>query len=205
MTRPHRFLEPVRSVKRENSMKYEVLIEDSFYHIYNCGNNKENIFIEEQNYIYFLQLAKKYLSKTADILVYCLLKNHFHFLVKTKENRKSKEISQSFSNLFNAYSKSINKKYGRSGSLFKDRFSRVKLDSEEYLRKLILYIHLNPTHHQFVGDFRTYKHSSYNSILSDKKTSLLRDYVINIFEDKQNFIDSHKIKEVTILESLTLE
>jgi REP element-mobilizing transposase RayT len=186
-------------------MKYEVLIEDSFYHIYNCGNNKENIFIDEQNYIYFLQLAKKHLAKTSDIVAYCLLKNHFHFLIKTKETIASKKISQSFSNLFNAYSKSINKKYGRSGSLFKDRFSRIQLDNETYLKNLIIYIHLNPTHHQFVDDFRIYKHSSYNSILSDKATSLLRDYVLNIFEDKQNFIDSHKIKEVTILESLTLE
>jgi REP element-mobilizing transposase RayT len=135
-------------------MKYEVLVEDSFYHIYNCGNNKENIFIEEQNYDYFLKLAKKHLFKTSDILAYCLLKNHFHFLIKTKENSSSKEISQSFSNFFNSYSKSINKKYGRSGSLFKDRFSRIRLENEEYLKNLILYIHLNPTHHQFVADFR---------------------------------------------------
>ena len=191
--------------KKLIDMKYEVLIEDSFYHIYNCGNNKENIFIDEQNYIYFLQLAKKHLAKTSNIVAYCLLKNHFHFLIKTKETIASKKISQSFSNLFNAYSKSINKKYGRSGSLFKDRFSRIQLDNETYLKNLIIYIHLNPTHHQFVDDFRIYKHSSYNSILSDKATSLLRDYVLNIFEDKQNFIDSHKIKEVTILESLTLE
>ena len=186
-------------------MKYEVLVEDSFYHIYNCGNNKENIFIEEQNYSYFLKLAKKHLSKTSNILSYCLLKNHFHFLIKTKEEIIPKEISQSFSNLFNAYSKSINKKYGRSGSLFKDRFSRIKLDSEEYLKNLILYIHLNPSHHNFIDDFRKYKHSSYNSILSDKPTSLLREYVLNLFENKQNFIDAHKIKELNIIETITLE
>ena len=186
-------------------MKYEVLVEDSFYHIYNCGNNKENIFIEEQNYPYFLKLVKKHLLKTCDILAYCLLKNHFHLIIKTKENILSKDISQSFSNLFNSYSKSINKKYGRNGSLFKDRFSRIKLDTEEYLKNLIIYVHLNPSHHEFIDDFRNYKHSSFNSILSDKHTSLLREDVIKIFEDKQNFIDSHKIKEVSILESLTLE
>ena len=128
-----------------------------------------------------------------------------HFLIKTKENITSKEISQSFSNLFNSYSKSINKKYGRSGSLFKDRFSRIKLDNEEYLKNLILYIHLNPIHHQFVDDFRVYKHSSYNSILSNKPTDLLREDVINLFEERKNFIDAHQIKEVNILEILTLE
>lgn len=186
-------------------MKYEVLVEDSFYHIYNCGNNKEDIFIEPQNYAYFLKLAKKYLLEVCDILAYCLLKNHFHFLIKTKENIVSKKISQSFSNLFNAYAKSINKKYGRSGSLFQDRFSRIKIDSEKYLMNLVLYIHLNPTHHNFVDDFRNYKHSSYHSILSDKPTSLVRVYIIEIFNDKQNFIAAHKIKEVTILKMITLE
>jgi len=186
-------------------MKYEVLLEDSFYHIYNCGNNKENIFIEVQNYSYFLKLVKKHLAKTSDMIAYCLLKNHFHFLIKTKENIASRGISQSFSNLFNAYSKSINKKYGRSGSLFKDRFSRIKLENENYLKNLILYIHLNPTHHQFVDDFRTYKYSSYNSILSNKPSDLLREDVINLFEDKQNFIDSHRIKEVNITQTITLE
>ncbi|WP_299666999.1 transposase [uncultured Polaribacter sp.] len=186
-------------------MKYEVLVEDSFYHIYNCGNNKEDIFIEGQNYLYFLKLVKKHLTKTSDILVYCLLRNHFHFIIRTKEGVLSREISQSFSNLFNAYSKSINKKYGRSGSLFKDRFSRIKLDSEAYLKNLVLYIHLNPTHHNFIDDFRNYKYSSYHSILSDKSTDLLREFVIALFDDKQNFIDAHKIKEVSILESITLE
>ncbi len=186
-------------------MKYEVLVEDSFYHIYNCGNNKENLFIVEKNYAYFLSLTKKHLVNTCSILAYCLLKNHFHFVVKTKDKVSSKQISQSFYNLFNAYSKSINKKYGRSGSLFKDRFSRIKLDNETYLKQLILYVHLNPRHHKFIDNFRNYKHSSYHSILSDKPTSLLREFVLNIFNDKQNFIDAHKIKEIVILESITLE
>jgi REP element-mobilizing transposase RayT len=186
-------------------MKYEVLVEDSFFHIYNCGNNKENIFIEEQNYTYFLSLVKKHVLKTSDIVCYCLLKNHFHLLIKTKENITSKEISQSFSNLFNAYSKGINKKSGRTGSLFQDRFSRIKLGNEQYLKNLIIYIHLNPTHHKFVDDFRTYKYSSYTSMLSSKQTDLLRAFVLNIFEGKQNFMEAHKIKEVNILDSITLE
>ena len=122
-------------------MKYEPLIPDSFFHIYNCGNNKEDIFKEEKNYYYFLSLLKKYILPTCEVFAYCLLKNHFHLLVRTKDNIRNKEISQSFSNLFNAYSKSINKAYDRSGSLFKDRFSRIKVDSESYLKDLIVYIH----------------------------------------------------------------
>jgi REP element-mobilizing transposase RayT len=186
-------------------MKYEVLVEDSFYHIYNCGNNKENIFIEEQNYVCFLKLAKKHLFKACDILAYCLMINHFHFIVRIKEKVDSKVISQSFSNLFNAYSKSINKKYGRTGSLFKDRFSRIKLDNEEYLKNLIIYIHLNPVHHKFIEDFSSYKYSSYQSILSTKKTSLDRSFVIDLFEDIGNFIQAHQLKQNNITEKYLLE
>ena len=66
-------------------MKYEVLAEDSFYHIYNKGNNDENLFIDEKNYGYFLQLLKKHVLSVCNILAYCLLRNHFHLLIKTKE------------------------------------------------------------------------------------------------------------------------
>lgn len=186
-------------------MKYEILLEDSFYHIYNCGNNKENIFLENDNYDYFLGLVKKHITPVSEVLAYCLLKNHFHLLVKTKEDIDSKKISQSFSNLFNAYSKSINKKYDRMGSLFKDRFSRIKIENEEYLRNIVVYIHLNPTHHGFVEDFKDYNYSSYKSYFSIKSTSLYRDYIINLFGDLLNFKYNHEEKQLKILDKLTLE
>lgn len=56
-----------------------------FYHVYTRGNNRENLFFEEKNYDYFLQLYKKYISPFADTYAYCLLRNHFHFLIKVKE------------------------------------------------------------------------------------------------------------------------
>jgi REP element-mobilizing transposase RayT len=186
-------------------MKYEPLISDSFFHIYNCGNNKEDIFIEEKNYVYFLSLLSKHIIPVCDILAYCLLKNHFHLLVKTKNNISSKVLSQSFSNFFNSYSKSINKSYQRSGSLFKDRFSRIKIDTESYLQDLIVYIHLNPKHHGFTEDFQLYKHSSYKSILSSKPTLLLRAYVIKLFDDKENFVSVHLAKQLMVNEKLYLE
>jgi REP element-mobilizing transposase RayT len=56
-----------------------------FYHVYNRGNNKQPIFFERRNYIHFLSLFKKYLSGYADVYAYCLMPNHFHFLIKVKE------------------------------------------------------------------------------------------------------------------------
>ncbi len=186
-------------------MKYEPLIEDTYYHIYNCGNNKENLFIEEENYSYFLKLIKKHILEVSDILAYCLLKNHFHLLVKTKPNIESKKISQHFSNLFNAYAKAINKKYNRTGSLFKDRFSRIKISNEDYLKFLIIYIHTNPVHHNFIDNFSKYKHSSYSSLISTKPTLLNRDFVISLFDDVTNFKFVHNKKQLTIIEELVLE
>ena len=56
----------------------------SFYHIYNRGNNKEKIFFEEKNYRHFLKLFDKYLSPYVDVYAYCLMPNHFHFLIRVK-------------------------------------------------------------------------------------------------------------------------
>ncbi len=186
-------------------MKYEPLTEGHYFHIYNCGNNREDIFIEEKNYNFFLSLLKKHILPCSDILAFCLLKNHFHLLVYLKEDFNSKSISQCYSNLFNAYAKAINKSYNRTGSLFKDRFSRIKIMDESYLKSLVVYIHTNPTHHGFVDDFKTYKHSSYKSIISKRPTSLDRDFVLNLFEDRENFQFIHNNKQLKIKEELLLE
>jgi putative transposase len=60
------------------------MVQGSFYHIYNRGNNKENIFFEERNYQHFLNLFDKYLSPYVDVYAYCLMPNHFHFLIRVK-------------------------------------------------------------------------------------------------------------------------
>lgn len=185
-------------------MKYEPLISDSFYHIYNCGNNKENIFIEEKNYSYFLQLLKKYVLPIGHIWSYCLLKNHFHLLIKTKEGFKDKAISQAFSNLFNAYSKAINKAYNRTGSLFRDRFLRIKIYDEIYLKKVIIYINANAVHHGFVNKAEDYKHCSYLALISDQQTLLERDDVIELFDTKENFKLVIQQKQ-ELIEELALE
>lgn len=62
------------------------LLPGRYYHIYNRGNNRENIFHEERNYDYFLKLFAKYILPIADTYAYCLLKNHFHFLIRIKED-----------------------------------------------------------------------------------------------------------------------
>ena len=67
-------------------MKEEELVSGQYYHIYNCGINGENLFREKENYDGFRSLMDKYILPVADLLAWVLMPNHFHFLVRIKEN-----------------------------------------------------------------------------------------------------------------------
>ena len=179
-------------------MKYEPLQQDRYYHVYKRGNNKQHIFFETKNYFNFLNLVKKYIIGVCDIYAYCLIKNHFHLLVKTKEKLPNKIISQAFSSCFNAYSKAINKSYNRTGSLFQERFRRKMITEESYLRTLIIYIHLNPETYKIIGDFTKNEFSSFNSLISEKQTLLNRQVVLEIFGDRENFKLLHLNRNIEI-------
>ena len=166
-----------------------------YYHIFNRRNNRENIFIEERNYRHFLQLYAKYVEPVADTYAYCLLRNHFHLLVriKTEEEQNPQTFgvclptpkvlnpSQQFSNWFNAYAKAMNKAYGRTGSLFERPFGRIPVTSDTYFAQLVVYIHRNPEKHGLVDDFRDWPYSSYHALVSAKPTHLKRDDVLDWF------------------------
>ena len=182
-------------------MPNDILQAETIYHIYNRGNNLENIFIEERNYNYFLSLLKKYVLPIAEIYAYCMLKNHFHVVLKIKDESELPEkyrhkIHLPFSNMFNTYTKSINKAYNRTGSLFQEHPKRNKVENEDYLRQLIVYIHLNPLKHKFLNQFELYNHSSYPSYLSNAASNLEREYVFELFGGKENFIYFHNENQI---------
>jgi len=132
--------------------KIESLQHGKYYHIYNRGINGCKLFYEDENYNYFLKLYEIHIDSIAETYAFCLMKNHFHFLIRIKEENEIltkliKPPHQYFSNLFNAYTKAINKKYERNSSLFQRTFKRKLIDSEDHLKNLILYIHTNPIHH----------------------------------------------------------
>jgi len=181
--------------------------EGYFYHIYNRGNNGGDIFFDKENYEYFLKLLVKYIIPIADIYCYCLLKNHFHLLVRIKEidDVRSDELSyrttkkplsvnasKQFAHMFNAYAQAINKRYSRTGSLFEKPFERKRITNEDYLRQVILYIHHNPIHHSFSISIENYKWSSYKSILSTSASKIKREEIIQLFDSPENFIYCHE-------------
>jgi hypothetical protein len=202
------------------------LVHGNFYHIYNRGNNSENIFPQERNYAYFMDSWWKHISLIAETWTYCLLRNHFHAVVYVKEQsdltgltknstspnlrvdkdksptassedlsglkRKLKGPSQYFSNFFNAYSRGLNIATQRTGTLFERPFKRILIDNENYLMRLIVYIHQNPQKHGFVIDFKDWNYSSYNSIIGNNPTRLQRDKVLQMFGSREDFIRIHQ-------------
>jgi len=192
-----------------NNYRKEPLVTGKYYHIYNRGNNGINIFFEPGNYEYFLKLYQKYIHPVAETFAWCLMKNHFHFLVyirpeneilietleySTVEKPKISDASKQFGHLFNAYTQAINKKYNRTGSLFEKPFERKLVTSEKYLKNLIHYIHNNPVHHGFCEHINDYPWSSYDTILSNKPTKLKRDNVIEMYGSKEDFVTYHNNK-----------
>ena len=183
----------------------------NYYHIYNRGVNRCNLYYTNENYRYFLRQYEKYIAPVADTYAWVLLKNHFHLLVRIKEISEI-NISQLpipkklqnlnipvalkaphlyFSDLFNAYAQAINIQENRTGSLFQRPFLRKEVDNSEYFKQLVVYIHTNAQLHGFIDDFRDYPWSSYGTMLSLKPTRIQREKVIGWFNSKGEFIDHH--------------
>jgi putative transposase len=190
----------------------ELLTPGEIYHVYNHANGNENLFREARNYPYFLDKCLKYLTPVAELYAYCLLPNHFHFLLKVKEegvlNRQGFEnlegceryVSRQFSNLFNSYSKSINKAYNRMGSLFVPRFKRKLISSDDQFRQTFLYIQLNAVKHGFVKHEDDWPYSSVHYFKSNELSELIRrDFVFEKFEGFENLLFCIKEKRERIL------
>ena len=182
------------------------ILHGNYYHIYNRGNNGIDVFLDNNSYYYFLRLYAKYFEPVAETFAWCLLKNHFHLLVRIKnkneidesqltynttEKPKVIDPSRQFSHLLNAYTQAINKRHNRTGSLFETTFERKLVTNEKYLQQLIFYIHNNPVHHGFVKQMSLYPWSSYDTVTSDKPTKLMRAEVIELFSDLENFVYFH--------------
>jgi REP element-mobilizing transposase RayT len=191
------------------------LVHDTYYHIYNRGNNRETLFKEERNYRHFLKLYAHHVHPVVETFAYCLMPNHFHMLVRVRSEKEIEERqrdaaekaqriseplkilrpSQQFSNLFNAYTKAINKACQRTGSLFEHPFGRIPVTDDAYFRQLVTYIHRNPQKHGFVTDFRGWPWSSYPAIISNQSTKIQREQVLAWYQNRTGFTQTH-LKDV---------
>jgi len=168
------------------------------YHLYNRGNNKQDIFFDDENYIFFLKQFDKYLTTKLDVLAYCLMPNHFHLLVRIKiidglaEADVSRQTTKAMRDFLISYSKSVNKKYSRSGALFQPKFKRKEVDNDFYFSWLVQYIHLNPVKAGLCKEPAEWRYSSYNAVTSGKSTKIHAEEIIHWFGSLKEFIRIHK-------------
>ena len=110
-----------------------------------------------------------------------------------------------FSHLFNAYTKAVNIRFHRTGSLFEHPFRRIRIESENHLKYLVYYIHHNPIHHGFCEHYLDYPWSSYITMISPKKTKLSRAEVLEWFGHKEKFEKYHAVEQLEKLNELKID
>jgi len=172
--------------------------EKEYYHCFSRGTEKRKIFLSNKDYERFIALLficnnkekvhlSNYSSKNrqnifnikrdetlVDIGVYCLMSNHFHLLLHEKEEGG---ISTFMQKLMTAYTMYFNTKYKRSGALFSGRFKAEHADTDNYLKYLFSYIHLNPV--KLIQ--RDWKDNGIKNITKAKKFS--EEYVFSSYLD----------------------
>jgi len=196
------------------------ILGDRYFHIFNRGNNGQQVFFTEENFKYFLRLFYQFMFPYVELLAYSLMPNHFHFLIKTKnsifllkdgipsytdnEVEIGKVVSNQFRRYFITYSMAINNQEKKTGSLFSKNFKRLEIEDEEYLRYVTFYIHINPQKHGWIEDFRKYRYSSWSAFNSNKTTHLNRSLLIELFGGHDEFQNYHQFlheeREFNLLE-----
>ena len=176
-------------------MQFEVA---HLYHIYNRGNNKQRIFFTRENYLYFLNKVNKYISPYCDILSWCLMPNHFHFLVHANDETVKivKEIpininalTEGFRLSLRSYTQGINKQENRTGNLFqqKTKFTCITEGSVNYGYTAFQYIHQNPLKANLVTRLEDWEFSSFADYINLRNGHLCnKELAFTLFEFREN-------------------
>lgn len=176
----------------------------TFYHIFNRGINGEKIFYSSEDYSRFLSDYETKLSDYVDTFSYCLIPNHFHFLIRTGDDCKA--ISNQFKLFFSNHSMKINESQNRYGSLLTKPYKRNPVVDERYLQRMFFYIHNNPLHHCICDDPLFYQWSSYETLMSNKNTFLKREEALSYFGGKSGFRNFHnELSSLTLREKGVME
>ncbi len=187
---------------------YTKFEECKFYHIYNRSVDRKPMFKSEENCKYFLRKYNQYLSGATDTYAFCLLGDHFHFLIRIQESLSSRFpagktaneiVSHQYQKFFQCYAMAFNTQHDRIGTLFQTPFKRALIDDEQYLPQLVYYIHANPEFHRLTDNFKEWKWSSYKKIINERSSKLKKLEVLNRFGGIDEYIRSHSEKsEVTL-------
>ena len=190
------------------------------YHIFNRGNNRQRIFFERENYLFFLRRMRKYLMgvqtsevlKTSEVcthpvtvIAYCLMPNHYHLLVQLNDDELSRQIMR----LSVSYTKAINKRYKRVSALFQGQFKAVPVDTDEQLLHLSRYIHLNPVLAGIVKHPHDWEFSSYREYVGLREGTLpVPDVVLSQFASHRTyraFVEGYSEQDRRVIEHIAID
>ena len=201
------------------------------YHIFNHANGFENIFIEDENYRFFLEKYQQYILPIAETYAYCLLPNHFHLVVRIRRREVLEEvfrnfkstnfskfpnlekvevtdnmieyyISKQFANLFSCYTQSFNKVNKRRESLFLKNFRREPIENKAYFLNAVIYTHRNPVHHAFCDRYTDWSYTSFCEIKERNSQMIEVEKLLRMFGGRDSFIDLHEQSANKFRESL---
>jgi putative transposase len=157
-------------------------INGCYYHVYNRGFDRNPIFYNPSDYLFALDLIQKYFKEYfISIIAYCLMPNHYHFLLRQDGDLP---LCEAIRDTFNTYVQGLNKKAKRHGALFQGRFNAIMINDEEYLIHLCRYIHRNPidSFKPLVGRLEDWAYSNYPEWIGRRNGKLVdRNFVKGCF------------------------
>lgn len=147
------------------------------YHIIMRGINRQSIFEDEEDNDRFVQTLKKYSEVCKyELYAYCLMGNHLHLLIK-----EGKEpLEQIMRRICGSYVFWYNRKYGRIGYLFQDRYKSEPVENDSYFLTVLRYIYQNPVRAGLVTSIEKYEWSNYKDYIINKNTA--KSLVLEMFD-----------------------
>ncbi len=161
---------------------------NQYYHVYNRGANKADIFRSDKDYIFLLkQIQDQTREFDVSVIAYCLMSNHYHFLLRQNGAAKISDFMQA---VFGVYSLAFNSNHEHSGTLFEGPFQAILVNKDEYLLHLCRYIHRNPVEAGLAITPEQWHNSNYLEFIGKRDGTLVdRGFV------KQNFGEAEMYEE----------
>ncbi|MBV6478813.1 MAG: hypothetical protein HGGPFJEG_01570 [Ignavibacteria bacterium] len=159
------------------------------FHLYNKGNNRQNIFFNHENYLYFLRKIRKYIYPNCDLLSYCLLPSQFNLMIYANNQTVSLDkkgrnlLSEGVKLLLSSYAKAINVQEKRTGSLFTQN-THCKAINKSVNQAFICfkYIHQLPVILGLVDNIEDWNYSSFRDYYGIRKGTLCnKNFAVKIF------------------------
>ena len=172
------------------------------YHITARGNHRNDIFKDEEDFVYYLSLIKEtvdyYIYDKYHIISYCLMDNHVHILIKIGE----KPLGQFIGRINSKYAKYYNKKYNYIGHLFQDRYFSEIIESDAQMLETSRYIHLNPVRAKMVEKPENYEWSSYSMYIGNGKENFIcSNRILSYFKNKNRELYKKYVESAIIIEA----